>query len=169
MKHLFIFIGPPAGGKTTATYGLASRLKNTEVIEVDKIKEQISGSVFPKKDSERELWFQEVNKRIKEALQSKDNVIVDEGFFETKYLNKILIGVEDVPRTIVKIIFSLDDHLERDENRPGGGNIEAVTRNYNVFMEGNDDQIEPDIVIKDPNMPQEEIIEKIISETKDNQ
>jgi len=163
MQKLIIFIGPPAGGKTTTAKLLADRLGNSRVIEVDQIKEQLSGSVFPKKDEERELWFQEVNRQIKKGLAEFDHVIVDEGFFDQKYLNKILIRVESESRTIIKIMYDLNTHLKRDANRPGGGNTEAVTKNYNNFIDIKEsDKINADLSISDPNLSQEEILQLII-------
>lgn len=160
MKTLIIFIGHPAGGKTSTAYKLAERIGNSKVIEVDEIKKKISGSVFGKNDSERELWFQEVNKQIKENLENFDNIIIDEGFFANEYFNKILKGVENIKKIVVEINYSLEEHLRRNEGR---GDISGpVRRMYEVWENVSpEEKIQSDILITDEKLTIEQITEKI--------
>ena len=131
MKRIIIFIGHSAGGKTSTAHKLAERLGDSKVIKVDEIKIKISGSVFGKDDNERELWFKEINKQIKEELSKFDNIIVDEGFFTKEYFNKILRGVEDVRRFVVEINYSLEEHVRRNRER-GEKDDEPVKRMYDL-------------------------------------
>ncbi len=163
MKRVIIFVGPPAGGKTSAAHKLAERLLNSVVIEVDPIKERISGSVHGKDDIERELWFSEINKEFRRALETSDNVIIDEGFFENQYLNKILKGVKNVKQTIVEINYSLEEHLKRDGKRKGD-EPGAVRQNYYLYKNASvEEKINPDIFIADKDLTPDEIAGKIVS------
>jgi len=132
MRRLVIFIGPPAGGKTSTAYALAEKLGDSLVIEVDKIKEKISGGISAKDDEERELWFEEINKQIKEGLNKYQYVIVDEGFFTQELLDKILIGVEEIPKTVVEINYGREEYLKRDQARPDH-NLEAFNKMMDVW------------------------------------
>ena len=162
MKRIIIFIGHPAGGKTSTAHKLAEKLSNSNVIEVDVIKTQISGSVFGKDDNERELWFKEINRQIKEGFKKFDNIIVDEGFFAKEYFNKILKGVEDIKHFVNQINYELEEHICRNKKR-GEENNEIVKKMYNLWNSiPNDKRIKPDIVINDKNLTIEQIIKKII-------
>ena len=164
MKHLFVFIGPPAGGKTTLAYALAKKLEDAVVIEVDKIKMQISGSVFGRDDAERSLWFEAICRAIHDAFKQYKHVIVDEGFFSKEYFDEILLGIEDVPRTVVKVMFDLGEHVRRDSLRLGGGDVDAVARNYNLFIKTpSESQIVSDIDILDPSINQDDVINMIVN------
>lgn len=161
MPHLIIFIGPPAGGKTTTAKKLAQKLGNSKVVEVDEIKIAISGSVFGKDDAERELWFKKVNEEILEGLKAGRNVIVDEGFFEKQYLDKILVDVEKKP-VIVEINYRLKDHLKRSSERKGD-DVEAIERMYQIHNSvENKEKIFPDMLFSDIEMSQEQIANEII-------
>lgn len=162
MKRIIIFIGHPAGGKTSTAYKLAEKLGNSKVIRVDEIKIKISGSVFGKDDAERELWFKEINKQIKQGLKAHDNVIVDEGFFAKKYFNKILKGVENIKRIVIEINYILEEHIKRNKKRGEAisGPVKKMYELWNSIPEK--ERIEPDIKISDKNLSIEKIIEKII-------
>jgi len=160
MKQLIIFIGLPAGGKTSTAYKLAEKISKSKVIEVDRIKKRISGSVFGKNDAERELWFKEINRQIKEGLKKCDCIIIDEGFFARKYLNKILKGVEDLKKTIVEINYDIEEHIRRNKQRDGASG--PVRKMYNLWNNVSaDEKILSGIKINDKTLSVEDII-KII-------
>ena len=161
MKRIIIFIGHPAGGKTSATKKLAQKLGNSKVIEVDQIKIQISGSVFGKDDDERELWFKEINRRIKEGLKSFDNIIIDEGFFAKEYFNKILEEVKDIERFVIELSYDLEEHIRRNKQR-GENNHEPIKKMYHLWHSiPKEKKIKPDIVIKDKNLSIDEVVNKV--------
>jgi predicted kinase len=160
MKTLVAFIGHPAGGKTSASYTLSDKLDNSLVIEIDEIKTKISGSVFAKDDEERELWFTEINKQIKEAFNTFETVIIDEGFFTNELFKKITIGLEDIRKIVVEISYDIDEHLQRNENR--GDIPEPVLRMFEVWNSvPQDEKIKPNLVINDINLKPEEIADKV--------
>jgi len=161
MKRIIIFIGHPAGGKTLTAYKLAEKLGNSKIIEVDKIKIKISGSVFGRDDDERELWFKEINNQIKEGLEDFENVIVDEGFFAKKYLDKILTGVENTKRFIIEINYSLKEHIRRNKRR-GESDQGPVKRMYELWDSiPKKDKIQPDIIITNEDLAIEQIVNEI--------
>lgn len=160
-KQIIIFIGHPAGGKTSAAYKLAEKLGDSKVIAVDEIKTEISGSVFGRDDRERELWFQEINKQIKEGLESFNNMIIDEGFFTQELFDKIMVGLDQVKKFIVEITFGLDEHLCRSKAR--GDLLEPVRRMYNLWQSVPEDKrIEPNLVVRDATLDSEKIADLII-------
>lgn len=162
MQHLIIFIGPPAGGKTTTAKKLAQRLGNSKVVEVDKIKIAISGSVFGKDDNERELWFKKVNEEISSGLDAGKNVIVDEGFFGKQYLDKILENISKAP-FIVEINFRIDEHLKRSSERKDD-DVQAIKRMYQIYNSVNKgSKIATNLAIEDERVSVDGIIEQIIS------
>jgi len=161
MKRIIIFIGHPAGGKTSTAHKLADKLGSSRVVEVDKIKIQISGSVFGKDDAERELWFKEINKQIKEGLKSFDNIIVDEGFFTKEYFEKILDGLQNIKRFVVEINYDLEEHIRRNKER-GEDDAGSVRKMYNLWHSvPKEERIQADIVIRDKNLTSEQIINEV--------
>jgi len=114
MNKLIIFIGHPAGGKTSTAHKLADILGGAEVIETDKVKQKISGSIHARDNNERELWFKEINNQIKTGVDNNKYTIIDEGFFSVVYLNKILADIKNINKTIIEITYSLDEHIKRE-------------------------------------------------------
>jgi len=161
MKKIIILIGPPAGGKTEIAFRLARILPKAKAIEVDKIKEQISGSVHGKDDTERELWFKALNNKIKNLLIKYDNIIVDEGFFKQEYLRKFLKGLEKFKIIIVEISYSLEEHFKRDKKRKGD-EPSAVKKMYKLHNSVvGKEKIKPDIIIKDKDLTVDQVISLI--------
>ena len=162
MKKLFIFIGHPAGGKTTTAIELAKRLGKVKVIEVDEIKKKISGSVFGRNDEERELWFREVNNQILNGLKGFDNIVIDEGFFEQKYLDKITAGVSPhAKKVIIEITLPLEEHIRRNKGR--NDISEPVKRMYEIWNQVKEQyRIKPDIEIHNPRLSVGEVTQLIL-------
>ena len=164
MSKLIIFIGPPAGGKTSAARLLAKEFEDPVLVEMDEIKKKLSGSVFANGDTEeeremdREMWFKQANLEIIKGLSERSYVIVDEGFHSNYYLRKLLSNVSVKP-LVVKIFFSLKEHLSRDSKRKDKTDPNVLERVYDLFI--NSDMIVPDFEIIDPNLSLREIIKKI--------
>jgi gluconate kinase len=166
MKKIYIFIGPPAGGKTSTAHALAEKLESAKVIEVDEIKKMISGSVFGKDDDERESWFKETNNQIKEGLKSFDNIIVDDGFFEKQYIDKILKDLNEVDKLIIEINFNEKEHLYRSDKRIGDDE-DSIRRMYKIYNKVNEEsKINPNIIINNPKLSKKEIVGLIFNYKK---
>jgi len=163
-KELIIFIGHPAGGKSSAAKQLAKELGDGVYIGVDEIKIQISGSVFSRTPDEKELWFKEINRQIKQGLKEHRAVVVDEGFFTNELLQKILVGLEEIDfkRLIIEVTFDLEEHLRRNTER--GDAPEPVRHMYKIWNSVPlDERIKPDIEIHDKTLTTQQIVDTILS------
>jgi tRNA uridine 5-carbamoylmethylation protein Kti12 len=57
MKKIYIFIGPPAGGKTSTAHALAEKLESAKVIEVDEIKKINDKKLDEAKSAEASMYL----------------------------------------------------------------------------------------------------------------
>jgi tRNA uridine 5-carbamoylmethylation protein Kti12 len=168
-KQLIIFIGHPAGGKSSAAKQLAKKLDDAIYIGIDEIKIQISGSVFSRTPDEKELWFKEINHQIKKGLQERKAVVIDEGFFTNELLQKILVGLDniDFKKLIVEITFELEEHTRRNSER--GDTPEPVKHMYDLWNSiPLDQRIKPDIEIHDKKLTTEQIVDVVLNALNKN-
>lgn len=163
-KQLIIFIGHPAGGKSSAAKRLAKELNDAVYVGVDEVKIMISGSVFSRTPDEKELWFKEINRQIKQGLREHKSVVVDEGFFTNELIQKILVGLESInfKKLVVEITFELEEHIRRNTER--GDTPEPVKHMYDLWNSiPMGERIKPDIEIHDKKLTTGQIVDLVLS------
>jgi predicted kinase len=101
MVKLYILCGIPFSGKTTLANELVKRLSFTR-IDLDEVKFDLFGKDITDEEIDQSGWdkiYQEMYKKIEEALQNGKTVIHDTGNF-TKYERSLIsdiakkVGVE---------------------------------------------------------------------------
>ena len=131
MNKLYMLIGLPASGKSTIAKEI-SKSEDAEIVSSDEIRKELLGDINDQ--SQNELVFKEVGKRIKDRLKV-GNVIYDATNIDYKKRRAFLqqLNKMEVKKIAVLIATPYEECLERNAKRKRSVPEYVIKRMYHNF------------------------------------